>query len=107
MAEEVSRLLAAGHAVSLWRTDSTPQARREKWSADFYDLTRSGAKRRRYKKSSVEREWEAMAASGRKRIREDRKVTKDGNVECRLCGAKWYRKAADYGLEHTCEGGLA
>jgi predicted NAD/FAD-binding protein len=56
-------------AVLVQRSDQTLEARRERWDQEFYDRDRRGYRRRRYKKPSIERDWEAMEERRRKEAR--------------------------------------
>jgi hypothetical protein len=64
-------------ALAITRTDQTPEARRAHWEAEFYDIDRRGAKRRRYKKPQIERDWEAWVKAERKAEREAAKQAND------------------------------
>lgn len=54
----------------------------------------------------IVRDWDDILAADRKVERIEHKVDKDGNVECKTCGARWYHKAEDYDLVHVCGKGL-
>ena len=64
-------------AVAVTRMDQTFEARRAQWEADFYDIDKAGRKRRRYKKSQIERDWEAWVTRERKAEREAAKLSND------------------------------
>ena len=54
-------VLSQGHALLVTRTDETPEALRTKWESEFYDRDKRGYKRRRFRRTKEEKEWEAMA----------------------------------------------
>jgi hypothetical protein len=93
-------------AVLVTRTDWTPEARRAKWESDFYDLDKAGRRRRRWKKTPIEREYEAAATAERKAKREAKALAKAEVEECKDCGHRWAARADDYGLVHLCGKGL-
>lgn len=102
MAEAIASVLNSGHAALVTRSDWTVEARRARWESEFYDIDRAGRRRRRYRRSATEREWEDFYRSARKVQRDDRKLVKDGVIECRLCGARWSTRApANF---HECKG---
>lgn len=116
MSHLIASLLRSGEAVLIIRTDQTPEAKREKWEADFYDIDKAGRRRRRYKKTQLEKEWEEVAktikqerkeaSSQAKRQRSKSLNDSDATAECGTCGFRWYSKAAEYGLVHECGKGL-
>lgn len=93
-------------ALLVTREDQTPEARRQKWEDDFYDLDRRGYKRRRYKKSQTERDWEKYHADQKKLAALERGLKKARSTECKDCGARWSELAYDEGLVHVCGTGL-
>jgi hypothetical protein len=64
-------------AILIQRSDQTPEAKRAKWEADFYDIDRAGRRRRRYRKPAIEKEWEEMIARDRKAETARRKAEND------------------------------
>jgi len=102
MATAIAEVLKSGSAVSVWRTDQTPEAKRAQWESDFYDLDRAGRRRRRFKRPLIEREWEAWAKSERAVARVDKKDDKDGNYACDRCTKTWSKRAPD-GFDHRCD----
>jgi len=94
-------------AVLVTRSDQTPEARRAQWEADFYDIDKAGRRRRRYKKTPIEREFEAVATANRKAKREAKSLAKAEVTECEDCGQRWAaRGEEEYGLVHLCGRGL-
>ena len=61
-------------ALLITRMDRTPEAMKAKWESEFYDLDKAGRKRRRYKRSQLERDWEVMAKAWRKEERDARRI---------------------------------
>lgn len=97
-------VLRSGSALLVTRTDWTLEARREKWESEFYDVDRAGRRRRRYRKTDIERQWEQFYTDLRRDARSDRSNRKQGNIECGECGDKWSRHTpANY--RHVCPGG--
>lgn len=94
--------LVKGHAVVVTRSDSTPEAKRAKWEEDFYDIDRAGRRRRRYRKTQVEREWEEFFAQYKRDARGDKKLVKDGNLSCPRCTKTWSRLAPP-DFDHRCD----
>lgn len=110
MLEAVRAVLAAGSAVLVTRSDQTAEALREKWESEFYDEyeIRSGPnagairRRRRYRKTDVERAWEQHFADLRRTARSNRSLGKQGHLACDRCSRTWSRHApADY--QHECD----
>jgi hypothetical protein len=64
-------------AVAITRMDQTLEARRERWESEFYDVDRAGRRRRRFKRSQIEREWEAWVSAERKAERDAAKLSND------------------------------
>jgi len=69
-------------------------------------LDKIGRRRRRYKKTDIEKEWEEFFRSYKADARVVKKERKDGNEVCDACDDRWYYKAAEYGLVHKCGEGL-
>ncbi len=63
--------------VAVTRMDQTLEARQAKWFADFYDIDKRGAKRRRYKKPLIEKQWEEMVTRTKREEREAAKLSND------------------------------
>jgi hypothetical protein len=93
-------------SVMLTRSDHTPEARRARWEAAFYDLDRRGYRRRRFRKSQTERDWEAFFVKRKQDRLKVKTSKKNGVIECKLCSYRWYYKASQYGLVHRCGEGL-
>jgi hypothetical protein len=62
-------------AILIQRTDQTPEAKRERWERDFYDVDRASRRRRRYRASLIEREWIEMVKRDAKEAREAAKLS--------------------------------
>src|SRR5688572_13147908 len=60
MERHVSKVLKDGHALLITRSDQTPEALKKAWAAEFYDIDKRGHKRRRFRRSATEREWEKI-----------------------------------------------
>jgi len=104
IAEAIASVLNGGHAVLVIRSDWTPEARKARWESEFYDVDRAGRRRRRYRKTNIERQWEQFFTAKRRADRSNRSVGRTGNMECPECGDKWSRRTpADY--IHVCPGG--
>lgn len=102
----VSTLINAGRAAVVTRMDMTPEAKRARWSEAFYDVTRNGSKRRRFKRPKIEVEWEAWAKAERKRKRDEKKDRQTLVIECKECGDRYSTLAEAHGLVHRCGQGL-
>jgi hypothetical protein len=70
-------------AVLIQRMDQTAEAKYEKWFNDFYDITRSGAKRRRFKKPQIEKDWEEMILKDSRETRQARIQSNAGRRNAR------------------------
>jgi hypothetical protein len=81
-----------GFMITLVGRVDTSQARAAAWKGK--------------RKPPVWKEWEEILKADRRVERDIYKTDKDGNVACDKCGAKWYRRAEDHGLEHICGRGL-
>ena len=102
IAEAIASVLTSGHAAVVTRSDWTREARKAKWESEFYDVDRAGRRRRRYRKTDIERQWEQFYADLRRSSRSDRSSRKSGNVGCDRCSKTWSRHApADYA--HVCD----
>jgi hypothetical protein len=55
--------------ILITRMDMTPEAKRQKWTDTFYDLDKRGYKRRRFKKTPIEKDWEEFFENKRKAAR--------------------------------------
>jgi hypothetical protein len=73
MAAVLAAILKSGQAALIIRTDQTPEAKRAKWEADFYDIDKAGRRRRRYKRPVIEKEWEEMIKQVKREARDERK----------------------------------
>jgi hypothetical protein len=85
--EELTRKsLAEGHALLITRTDQTPEAQKEAWAAEFYDIDKRGHKRRRFRRSATEREWEKIGKqigkAHRDRMRLKYTKYRESNISC-------------------------
>ena len=100
IAEAIASVLKSGSAALVMRSDWTPEARRERWESEFYDLDRAGRRRRRFRKTDIERQWEKFYADERRRARSNG-GSKTGNVECPVCGGRWSRLAPS-SYVHVC-----
>lgn len=90
-------------SVLVTRSDWTYEARKAQWESDFYDLDKAGRKRRRWKKTPIEREFEAAADASRKAKRAAKSLVKAEVRECKSCGMRWAARGEDeYGLVHIC-----
>lgn len=108
--DQLAKLLREGNAVVVTRMDWTPEARRAKWEADFYDVDRAGRRRRRYRRTPLEREWEEMLKTRKQEERAATKTSvaevKQGILKCKSCGSQWHHGAGEHGLHHECGKGL-
>lgn len=68
-------------AVLVQRSDQTAEAKRAAWEEAFYDVDRAGRRRRRYKKSQIERDWEAWVAEERKAATAARRAANAGRQQ--------------------------
>jgi len=94
-------VLAGGYGLLITRTDQTAEALRKRWESEFYDIDKAGRRRRRFRKTSIEREWEKFFADARKDARSNRSNRKQGHIECPECGRKWSRRAPPSYI-HVC-----
>ena len=101
-ASHVAAILNSGGAAIVSRTDATPEALRKKWEDDFYDIDRAGRRRRRFRKTPIEREWEEFYANRKRSARSDRSLDKAGNIGCPDCSATWSRHAPETYV-HQCK----
>jgi hypothetical protein len=91
--------------IMVTRSDQTPEALREAWESEFYDIDKAGRRRRRYKRTQLEKDWEAWVKANKAEARLVRADAKTG-TQCRECGARWSAGAIAYGLRHECGVGL-
>lgn len=70
-------------AVLVQRVERTTEERFLAWVEKFYDITKNGAKRRRYKVPAIEREWVAWVTGEKKAAREAAKHANAGRRRSR------------------------